>query len=724
MTRPDRDGPTSLGTLSTEEVRPELGSLDLLAPADLVALMAADSRRATEAVVAAAPSISVAVEIACQRLASGGRLIYVGAGTAGRLAVLDAAELGPTFSVPAGTAEAVIAGGDEALRHAVEGAEDDREAGAVAVEKLAVSEKDVVIGVSASGQTPYVLGAIETAKSVGAATIGMSCNRGSMLSAAADNSIELVVGGEVIAGSSRLNAGTAQKIALNAISTSVMVLLGKTYGNLMVDLRPTNAKLRDRAVRIVQTITGVSVDDAAAALEEAGWDTKLASLVASTGQDVGSVAPALTQSEGRLRTALALVTATSAAPPVDDGRLRAGSGTGATTGSVVAGASEGGSKLRHKWDRLGVSAAFIDGVLVPGDLAVHEGVVVAVGLPGKGSRIAAAGLVDLQVNGYAGVDVASASVEELEAMGLALSQDGVLAYQPTLISGEPGLTIAAVQRVAQLARSQAVSGGGYGARILGSHLEGPFLSPHRAGTHPLERLRAPDPELARSLIAAGHVSMVTLAPELPGALELIALLVRLGVVVSLGHSAATARDGAEAADAGASAVTHLYNAMPSVSARAPGLVGLALTDGRIRVQLIADGKHVADELVRLAFRAAPGRCSIVTDATSLAGRENSSQMLGDVPIAMSEGVARRADGTIAGGTSTLLDGLRHLGLLSLGLAEALAAVTERPARVLGRHDVGHLREGSPANLVVLDDRLELCDVLVSGRPIDGPTTPD
>ena len=363
-----------------------------------------------------------------------------------------------------------------------------------------------------------------------------------------------------------------------------------------------------------------------------------------------------------------------------------------------------------------MSAAFIDGVLVPGDVAVHEGVVVAVGLPGKGSRIAAAGLVDLQVNGYAGVDVASTSVEELEAMGLALSQDGVLAYQPTLISGEPGLTIAAVQRVTQLARSQTDSGGGYGARILGAHLEGPFLSPHRAGTHPLARLLAPDPELARSLVAAGHVSMVTLAPELPGALELIALLVRLGVVVSLGHSAATAREGAEAAEAGATAVTHLYNAMPSLSARAPGLVGLALTDQRIRVQLIADGKHVADELVRLAFRAAPGRCSIVTDATSLAGRENSSQMLGDVPIAVSEGVARRADGTIAGGTSTLLDGLRHLSLLSVGLAEALAAVTERPARVLRRHDVGHLREGSPANLVVLDDRLELCDVLVQRPP--------
>jgi len=164
-------------------------------------------------------------------------------------------------------------------------------------------------------------------------------------------------------------------------------------------------------------------------------------------------------------------------------------------------------------------------------------------------------------------------------------------------------------------------------------------------------------------------------------------------------------------------VTHLFNAMPSLSARAPGLTGLALTDRRLRLQLIADGKHVADELVRLAFAAAPGRCSIVTDATSLAGNGNSQQMLGDVPIAMSEGVARRPDGTIAGGASTLLDGLRHLSSLSVGLAEALAAVTERPARVLGRADVGHLRPGSPAHLVVLDDRLELRDVLVSGRSI-------
>jgi N-acetylmuramic acid 6-phosphate etherase len=296
-----------LGNLATEAVRPELATLDLLDAHDLVSLMAADSRRATDAVVAAAPALSAAVELVSSRLRAGGRLVYAGAGTAGRLAVLDAAELGPTFSVPADMAEAVIAGGDEALRHSIEGAEDDRMAGAAAVASLGLTEGDVVIGVSASGRTPYVLGAIDHARSVGAGTVGLSCNPDCPLSAATDVAVELVVGGEIIAGSSRLNAGTAQKIALNTISTSVMVLLGKTYGNLMVDMRATNDKLRDRAARIVQAVTGAAAGPVLEALEAAGWDVKLACLVVSSGRDVASVAPVLEAASGRLRDALAAV---------------------------------------------------------------------------------------------------------------------------------------------------------------------------------------------------------------------------------------------------------------------------------------------------------------------------------------------------------------------------------------------------------------------------------
>jgi N-acetylmuramic acid 6-phosphate etherase len=297
----------NLGSLATEAVRPELGTLDLLGTAELVSLMATDSRRATDAVVAAVPAISAAVEAVCDRLEAGGRLIYVGAGTAGRLAVLDAAELGPTFSVPAGQAEAVIAGGDSALRHAAEGAEDDRSAGSAAMASLGVSRADTVIGVSASGRTPFVLGAIDHARTAGAATIGLACNIGSPLSDAADFPIELVVGGEVIAGSSRMNAGTAQKITLNTISTAVMVRLGKTYGNLMVDVRATNDKLRDRAVRIVQAVTGVGPEPAQEALSAAAWDVKLACLVVSSGTDARTVAPVLEAAKGRLRAALTLL---------------------------------------------------------------------------------------------------------------------------------------------------------------------------------------------------------------------------------------------------------------------------------------------------------------------------------------------------------------------------------------------------------------------------------
>ena len=248
------------------------------------------------------------------------------------------------------------------------------------------------------------------------------------------------------------------------------------------------------------------------------------------------------------------------------------------------------------------------------------------------------------MNGYGGIDAARASLEELEAMGLALMRDGVLAYQPTLITDEPALTRAAAGRIAKLA----ARGTNGGARILGVHLEGPFLAREHAGVHPPERLQSPEMSLTEILFGSGPVTMFTLAPELPGALELVRWLAGRGCVVSLGHSAASAEEAAAAVTAGASAVTHLFNAMPAPSAREPGLVGLALSDERVCLQLIADGVHVADELVRLAFLAAPTRCSIVTDATSLAGQGNGRFTLGEVTISVSGGVTRRADGTIAG----------------------------------------------------------------------------
>lgn len=293
-----------LASLATETVRPELSNLDTLDVEQLVRLMGQEPLRAVEAVQAAALEIVAATELIVAALETGGRMAYVGAGSAGRLGVLDASELGPTFNVPEGVVEAVIAGGDVALRHAVEGAEDDLVAGGEAMKSLRIGAHDVVVGISASGRTPFVIGALQEARRLGAATVAVSCTRSSPMSQAADRAIETVVGGELVAGSSRLNAGTAQKIVLNTLSTAVMVRLGKTYGNLMVEVRPTNSKLRDRAARIVAQVAHVGTDEAVRALVQCGWETKLACLVAWSGQAPHDVAPVLDQCRGHLRPAM------------------------------------------------------------------------------------------------------------------------------------------------------------------------------------------------------------------------------------------------------------------------------------------------------------------------------------------------------------------------------------------------------------------------------------
>jgi N-acetylmuramic acid 6-phosphate etherase len=235
-------------------------------------------------------------------MALGGRLIYAGAGTAGRIGVLDASECGPTFNTD--RVLGVIAGGQVAVSTASESAEDDADAGAGALAALALTAADAVVGISASGRTPYVLGAIAYAREVGALTAGLACNAGSALSAAVEHPIEVLVGPEFIAGSTRLKAGTAQKLVLNMLSTLTMVRLGKTYGNLMVDVRVTNEKLRDRATRIVEQAAGASREDAAAALDAAGEDAKVAIAMLRAGVDAERARGLLDASAGHLRRAL------------------------------------------------------------------------------------------------------------------------------------------------------------------------------------------------------------------------------------------------------------------------------------------------------------------------------------------------------------------------------------------------------------------------------------
>lgn len=305
-----------LARLATEQAGSEFSDLDRLPVPELVALMAEQARRAGEAVAGATGLIAPVVDAVVSRLAAGGRLIYVGAGTAGRIGMLDAAEVAPTFSVPDGMIAGIMAGDDEAFGSAQENVEDDPAAGADALDRLGVGERDAVLGISASGRTPYVLGALRRANEVGALTACLACNQDTPLGALAQLPIEIRVGPEVIAGSTRLNAGTVQKIVLNIISTAAMVRLGKTYGSLMVDVRATNTKLRERAVRIVTAISGATARDARRALAASGWRPKVASIVAACRLEPGTAGALLEEHGGRLRDAM------DAARAARDGQAR------------------------------------------------------------------------------------------------------------------------------------------------------------------------------------------------------------------------------------------------------------------------------------------------------------------------------------------------------------------------------------------------------------------
>lgn len=267
-----------------------------------------EDRRVPVAVAAAGREIAEAIDAVAAAFEKGGRLLYVGAGTSGRMGVLDAAECPPTFDTDPTLVGAVLAGGEDALVNAAEGAEDDFAAGKAAVEADGVGRDDVVLGITASGRTPFVLGAVEAAKGRGATTIGLSCNRNSELADVVAIAIEVDTGPEFLAGSTRLKAGSAQKLVLNTISTVAMIKIGKTFGNLMVDVRATNEKLRQRALRIVSEATGASVDEARPALESTQGDLKAAIVVLLAGVDPGDADRLLRESGGRVRPALERVT--------------------------------------------------------------------------------------------------------------------------------------------------------------------------------------------------------------------------------------------------------------------------------------------------------------------------------------------------------------------------------------------------------------------------------
>lgn len=294
--------------LLTESLNPASAEIDRLDARQIVALMNAEDARAVAAVAEVAEAVARAVELAADRFRRGGRLIYIGAGTSGRLGVLDASECPPTFNSPPGMVVGIIAGGREALTRPIEGAEDDPAQGASDLLALDVTEKDLVVGIATSGRTPYVLGAVEAAREVGATTVGIACNRPSLLGERVDLDIAPLVGPEVIAGSTRLKAGTATKLILNMITTGAMVLIGKTYGNRMIDLQPTNHKLRLRTRRILRELAGVSDDEAARLLEQTSGRLKPALVAALAGVEAGRAAESLEAHGGQVRAAVAAIT--------------------------------------------------------------------------------------------------------------------------------------------------------------------------------------------------------------------------------------------------------------------------------------------------------------------------------------------------------------------------------------------------------------------------------
>ena len=295
--------------LTTEAVNADTIHLDEMTAAEIVAAMDASDREAAQAVHRAQPALTRAVQAAYEAIDAGGRVIYLGAGTSGRLGVLDASECPPTFGVEPELFVGVIAGGDTALRRSVENAEDNPAGGEAALRELHLTDRDFVVAISASGSAPYCLGALEYARAVGAKTGAIVCNAASPMAQLAEISMELITGPEVLSGSTRLKAGTATKIALNMISTGAMALWGKTYENLMVDVRATNRKLIDRCVRIVMRATGADRPQAETLIQEAGGNLKAAILMRLTGATLAQALSALEKAKGHVKKAAEILKA-------------------------------------------------------------------------------------------------------------------------------------------------------------------------------------------------------------------------------------------------------------------------------------------------------------------------------------------------------------------------------------------------------------------------------
>jgi len=340
--------------------------------------------------------------------------------------------------------------------------------------------------------------------------------------------------------------------------------------------------------------------------------------------------------------------------------------------------------------------ALINQHWVNGGIVVKDRSLTSYGETAGRSGLAIPGFVDLQVNGHGGMDLLSAkTVSDIKQVSKSLYSQGVVGYLPTLITGPKSETL----RVMALIENAKREAGSDEARILGIHLDGPFISTAKPGVHPLGHFQIPTLDLIGEYLRAGTVSIVTIAPELPGAIEVIKHLTAMGIVVSLGHSNATAEEAHAGFDAGAKTVTHLWNAMPPMTLRSPGLVGVALERDDVTIQIIVDGVHVAPEVVQATIAAAPDRFIVTNDAVAPAGLGEGKFPFGTFEVEVKAGRAVRSDGVLAGGVESLYGSLNLLLDLGVNLESAIASMSSRPAALIGQGHIGNLDLGAPVQVI-------------------------
>ncbi len=362
--------------------------------------------------------------------------------------------------------------------------------------------------------------------------------------------------------------------------------------------------------------------------------------------------------------------------------------------------------------RLGVQCALVRGRLLPGDVELRDAAIAAVGLGAGGGRgIAAPGFIDLQVNGGFGIEV-GADPAPIRALAARLPETGVTAWLPTVITSP-----AAHYRDVLAGFVQA--GAPSGARPLGLHLEGPYLSPARKGAHRAAWMDPADPALFAEILASDHLRLMTLAPEQPGNLARIHRLRERGILVSLGHTDSTYAEFTAGIDAGATMATHLYNAMSPFGHREPGAIGAALSDDRVTIGLIADGIHCHPAAIRIAARAkGPGRIALVTDMMAAAGMPPGDYPLGGQTVTTDGISARLSDGTLAGATLLMDAAVRNMVAWGgVSIPAAIRMATETPADLLGRPDLGRIAPGCPADLTLLDPDLRVITTIIGGRAV-------